>query len=301
MLTILAVPRGFVGSHAAIQRRALDSWTRCGPRVEVLLFGDEPGIRAVADEVGARWIGGVRTARSGRPCLDDVFLRAQQLASHPLLCYVNADILLRPSFVDAVHTVMDQRPRFLAVARRHELQLHHEEILALTDEELHARAEHIGQLAPPDAIDVFAFPRGLVRAMPPFVIGRPGWDNWMIYQARRSGVPVIDITPTAVVVHLDTAPGYAQGKQPIHDGESDHNRRLAGWASLFTVAEATDRLVDGDLVPVRRRPSRHTLRVTAALSPGVRAIVRPIRTLLAASRGGAAPDPFVSPPWRPDG
>ena len=82
---------------------------------------------------------------------------------------------------------------------------------ARTPEHLRAR----GRPHLPAGSDYFLFPRHLFAEIPEFAIGRAGWDNWMIYQARRQGWPVVDgddtdvrhIEPAGVVVAL-----YAKGK-----------------------------------------------------------------------------------------
>ena len=38
-----------------------------------------------------------------------------------------------------------------------------------------------GKVHPPQGSDFFAFHRSISLQMPPFLIGRPLWDNWMIY------------------------------------------------------------------------------------------------------------------------
>jgi hypothetical protein len=42
--------------------------------------------------------------------------------------------------------------------------------------------------------DYFAFTRGrYYKKIPPFVIGRVAWDNWLTWYVLDSGVPVVDI------------------------------------------------------------------------------------------------------------
>ena len=58
------------------------------------------------------------------------------------------------------------------------------------------------QQRPPQWIDYFAFSRGLYyKNTPAFVIGRPGWDNWLVWQARKSGARVVDATAVVQAVH----------------------------------------------------------------------------------------------------
>ena len=50
----------------------------------------------------------------------------------------------------------------------------------------------------PDAIDFFVFRKGTIGPLPDFTVGRPGWDNWMIWYARSVGMPVVDISPSTL-------------------------------------------------------------------------------------------------------
>ena len=57
------------------------------------------------------------------------------------------------------------------------------------------------QLHRPAGSDFFLFPKSCYQDIPDFIIGRAGWDNWMIYKARKEGWPVIDCTPSVMIVH----------------------------------------------------------------------------------------------------
>ena len=57
-----------------------------------------------------------------------------------------------------------------------------------------------GRLHPPGGSDYFVFPAACLRK-PPLAIGRAGWDNWMIYHARRQRWPVVDATAAVTVIH----------------------------------------------------------------------------------------------------
>ena len=80
-------------------------------------------------------------------------------------------------------------------------------------EVLSAMALTRGKQRTPEWIDYFAFPRGLCEEMPPFAVGRPGWDNWMIWKFRRSGVSVLDVSPSVVAIHQN------------HTSQSSHRHR----------------------------------------------------------------------------
>jgi hypothetical protein len=101
-------------------------------------------------------------------------------------------------------------------------------------------------LETPSAIDYFLFPAGTgLWEIPPFAVGRPGWDNWMIYHAISRRLPVIDVTAGVLALHQNH--GYQH--VPMQRGhawegpEADYNRRLAGSPDRlkYSLLDATHR------------------------------------------------------------
>ena len=100
LLTIFALPKPVRGDAGVIQRNAIQSWLRLQPACEGILLGAEPGTREVAAQVGANYEPDVSRSEQGTPLVSDLFLKAQRLASHDVLCYVNADMLLLNDLLD---------------------------------------------------------------------------------------------------------------------------------------------------------------------------------------------------------
>ena len=105
MLTIFTIPKPFSGHIGVIQRNAIMSWLSLIPECEVILFGDEPGIREIAQEFGIRHVPEIRKNEYGTPFLDDVFNHAQKIAHHDIICYCNADIIFFNDIIEAVKKI----------------------------------------------------------------------------------------------------------------------------------------------------------------------------------------------------
>jgi len=90
--------------------------------------------------------------------------------------------------------------------------------------------------------DFFIFPRECYLNMPDFAIGRSGWDNWMIYKARREGWKTIDITKSVVVGHENHDYSHLPGGNPPYRlPETQENIRLAGGKyHLFLLNDSID-------------------------------------------------------------
>jgi hypothetical protein len=253
MLTIFATPKPFRGHNGIIQRNAIGSWVRLHPDCEVILFGDEAGAAEVAEDLGVRHVPDVLRSEFGTKRLDYIFARAQEMARHDRLCYANCDMILLPSFCQAVDRVARWSPKFLMIGRRWDTPLTQKLDFEPIDwaSELREFATRSGKQQLTYAVDFFAFSRGLYADVPPFVVGRVYWDHWMVWKARSMKVPVVDATADVLAVHQnhDFAyhPGGLQGIKT--DAESKRNRALAGGQlHLYTIDHATHRLIDGLIV-----------------------------------------------------
>jgi hypothetical protein len=244
VVTIFAVPKPFAGHVGLIQENALGSWVALGPEVEVLLCGDESGVAEAAARAGVRHLPDVELSELGAPLLDSVFRAVQAAATHPRVAYANADIILLPDFLEALRRVRFRH--FLLVGRRWNTSLS-EPIDFGRDDWEHNLRELVateGRLKLPDAIDYFAFDRdGPLAELPPFVVGRPSWDNWMIYRARHLGIPVVDATGAVTAVHQDHdyshVPEGGGGRLAWLGPEAEINKSMVPPEQLFQTRHAT--------------------------------------------------------------
>jgi hypothetical protein len=256
-LTIFTAPKPFTNPHInMIQRNAIRSWVQMGSRVEVLLMGREEGLAEAAVELGVRHLPDVSTNEQGTPLVSSIFELARQHSASPLLAYVNADILLFPEFLDTALQLKKNAEKFLAVGQRWDLDLRQE--LAFHAGWEHALRDQVrtnARLHPASGSDYFLFPRACFADIPPFAIGRAGWDNWMIFEARRRRWLVVDATSDLVVVHQDHDYGHLPGGQPHYRlPETNVNIRLAGGRrALFSLQDAGYQLSSGKLRPVPRQ------------------------------------------------
>jgi hypothetical protein len=253
MLTIFAVPKPFQGHVATIQRNAIASWRRLTG--EVILFGNEEGIGDAARELGVRHVPEVARNRYGTPLLDDVFRKAELLSTTPVLVYANADVILREDFARAV-SLLPRRPCLL-VGRRWNLDLTERIDFDQPDwsATLERRARDADQQGGKMWLDYFAFRAGTLGEIPPFAVGRPYWDNWLLWRARSAGAWVIDGSLSLVVIHQNHDYGHvprAAGRL-WYGPEADENLRLAEDGRHGSLADATHCLWRGRVV--RKKPN----------------------------------------------
>jgi hypothetical protein len=252
MLTIFSTPKPFRGHSDIIQRNAIKSWTLLHPDVEVILFGDEDGAAEVAREFNIRNEREVRRSETGTKYLNFLFERAQRLASHNVLCYVNCDIMLMSSFGSAVQRSAALGRPFLMIGRRWDTDMTEPWDFTCPGWEQRLRllvSEH-GRRVHPWSIDYFVFSRELYSEMPPLVIGRNYWDNWLIWRAHDSGAAVIDASPAVTAVHQNHDYSYhARGAAgPMTDEQALRNKELAGnGRHMLPIYFATHRVTEAGL------------------------------------------------------
>lgn len=252
LITIFSAPKPFSDPHiATIQRNAIASWTKL-PDVNVILLGDEPGLAEAAADLGVSHIREILRSPSGAPLMDAMFRLAREFSPTPLYAIVNADIILFDDFVQAAKNVSAQKEKFVLMGQRWDADITEPlDFSAGWQEKLRSKVKSQGELHRPAGSDYFLFPVTTYQLLPPFIIGRAGWDNWMIYHALKSKFPAIDATVDVMIIHQNHDYSHLPGGQPHYKHpETDENIRLAGGRPMtrFTLLDTDKRLVDGKIL-----------------------------------------------------
>jgi hypothetical protein len=269
-LTIFAIPKAFRGQFEHIQLSAVESWTRLDPRPEIILFGDDPGTAEVAARFGLRHQPDVERNEHGTPRVDRLFATAQAIASNDLICYINSDIILTQRFIDSVSRVesLEANKPFLGVGRKTSLPI--TEPIDFTKADWAARLEEWaareGREVTYDS-DFFLFRRSHFPSMPPFAIGRCYWSSWFMWDTRRRGLDLVDLTGEVLSVeprhdysHAKSTGGHAR----LSGVEYEANRRLFRGCHYYTTVNATHSLTPDGLAraPASYTPLSYRVRLT---------------------------------------
>jgi hypothetical protein len=284
LITFFSAPKPFTHPHIAmIQRNAIKSWTLL-PDVEVILLGEEEGLVDAARELGVRHLPDVARNPSGTPLISSMFQLARENSTSDLLCIINADMILMSDFVRAAmesrSLLLEEHQRqaaaglqnFVLLSQRWDLDI--TQPLEFTEDwqnRLSSTVHRQGSLHRPAGSDFFLFPRSAYIDVPDFTIGRAGWDNWMIYRARKGKWPVIDCTPSVMIVHQNHDYSHLPGGKPHYEHpDTNENIRLAGGDAniRYTILDATHQLAGGKLT----RPKMTSLRFTRKLELFLRAV-----------------------------
>lgn len=270
LMTIFSAPKPFTNAHInIIQRNAIRSWLAL-PDVDVVLVGDETGMAEVCAEFGIAHLKDVAVNDKGTPLVSAIFAAARAYNENPLLCYVNADILLLPHIVERTRQALAQRDRFLLIGQRFDL-----DITGFLDfnpgweTRLQECIDREGVLHPPAGSDYFIFPRELYQQIPDFAIGRAGWDNWMIYHAVSQPWPAVDATGSIIIAHQNHDYHHLQDAQPHYkQNETLINAALGGgMRKMYMLLDAEREMIAGVIRPPRPRPVRWIRAAERVLQP----------------------------------
>ncbi len=272
LITLFSAPKPFTDPHIAmIQRNAIKSWTLL-PDVEVILLGEETGLAEAAKELGVKHVSHVERNDSGVPLISSMFQLARENSNSKLLCIINADMILMQDFVEAASRSRMLRDEFVLLSQRWDYDITTAiDFAEGWESQLRESVRKQNQLHRPAGSDFFLFPKSCYQDIPNFTIGRAGWDNWMIYKARKENWPVTDCTPSVMIVHQNHDYSHLPGgKSHYEHPETNENIRLAGGQAniRYTILDATHRLADGTLI----RPKMTSLRFMRKIELFLRAV-----------------------------
>lgn len=261
MIKLVTVPKEYKGHVGVIQENALRSWLRLlGPEA-IMVFGKDHTVLEMGHKYGIRVVLDVACNEYGTPYLHHIFGLAATAGGTDLIAYVNADCILDSHFLKGVTELLSLRgeqKRFLLSAQR--VNIVAEELIDFADPDVAKVLEYkinSGVQDSKSAMDVFVFPPVMVDSFPPFLVGRPGWDQWFIWQARNSGASVIDATETFRVIHQSHDYRHVEGgwREACLGAEAVYNRRLASGNQADLAEARTHILRDGRLEPISDLPA----------------------------------------------
>lgn len=255
MVTIFTTAKPFTGKVKISQMNALRSWEVLNSDIEIILFGNGEGYKEAAEELGLLHIPDVQVSEKGTPLVSSMFELAALHGRHDLQAYVNCDIILMEDFVEAAKRVDFEH--FMMVGQRWDIDVNEE--IDFTDVLWQKRLKEKilpENLHPPTGCDYFLYRRGIWKDLPPMVVGRAGYDNWLIYYCRSKGINVIDATEVVIAIHQNHDYSHLmRGMDEAWTGsEAQSNITLSGgYDHIFTIKDADWRLTPRGIVKNRCR------------------------------------------------
>ena len=184
-----------------------------------------------------------------------MFLTGQALATNPVVCWANADIIFTGDLMRAATVVAARmRPKATtwSVAVPDLDQLEPIEFHPTWESQIVDRV-HTGR-AQAGGMDLyFMFTRGLFDDLPPFAIGRPGYDQWLIWRAADLGADVIDATDAVLAVHQRHDYSHVGTRAAVFGGvEAQRNAAIVDdWRHYHSISYAARLGPEGRVRPAR--------------------------------------------------
>jgi hypothetical protein len=248
MLTIFSTPKPFEGHIDVIQRNAITSWTFLKPRPEIILFGNDKGIKEICAELKLIHIPVIGSNEYGTPLVSELFKQAESSATNDLMCYVNADIILLTDFMELTKRLDFLGNKIVAVAHRWDVDVKEFIDFSVSGWEKKFKQSVIekGDLQE-GGWDYIVYPKELYENILPFSIGRGYWDAWLGLEARRLGAMLLNTTNLAMAIHQNH--GYFKSQNTDSPEQQQNWKLIGGWRYIFQRSTATHIIKDNKIVP----------------------------------------------------
>jgi hypothetical protein len=203
-LTFFSVPRP-VSTEALYNRTklAISSWLSASPTARVTLFVNrtefDPSdklpteLETLFGHGRVTYAGGLKHDLTGVPYIDDWFRQGIRQSQSKYVCFINSDILISADWLSRVSTVDTalQDRSVLMIGQRIDFDIKEElfDGLTFTQSTFLKQVDAMVQNSPhtdhsPYGVDTFTFRLDRMpfdpERIPPFLMGRYNWDNWII-------------------------------------------------------------------------------------------------------------------------
>lgn len=216
-----------------IYQNTIRNWQLLKPWVQPILYtiSGELDMSKYALEHGWAVLSVPRTSKQGVPILRHMFLHAQDHYNATYYGYANGDILFTRGLVNTLEAVKPSLPnmkQLLIVGRRTNFQLKPKQSISTLEEV--AKFGKKGKLFSTNAQDYFISTRNGYpwKTIPDFVVGRVGYDNWLVVTALVKRMFTIDTTLTLLALHQTGSDGNFAGHSKKPKGDTYINYGLAG-------------------------------------------------------------------------
>lgn len=247
LLTIFTTAKPFTNHQIrVIQNNAFSNWDILKPRPEVIVFGNEAGVKEACLKYGFIHVPNVAVDECSCPLASEMFQKAKELAKSDVLLYVNSDILFADNSINKLAVFLKKKKvGFFVTGVRNDVSV---------DKLIEFRGNWANKLflnSNPNnslAKDYFLFNKNYFDKVPDLVVGKYYWDNWFLHNAIVSGKPVIDATKSVLVFHQN------HPKNPSLENYSDvavqKNLALLGGNKEKVISRVL--FVPNEVVPVKK-------------------------------------------------
>jgi len=200
MLTIGTTPRPLENTaNRSGFEAAVKSWMKLEPTPQVLVFGNYP---KVIGDLGATMVENFDHEPDGRPYFNSFVAKTEELAIHPFVMYITDHLIVLPGLMEALGEVAGQLDQFLMMGMRWTGNV--VPIDFSNNDWWKPIAGRIGDITKTGNVgakDWLVWRKPWPQPIPPFIMGMPWYDTWMVVEAQKRMIPRIDATAVIKTVH----------------------------------------------------------------------------------------------------
>jgi hypothetical protein len=249
MFTIFSCPKDFTSLFGIIQRNAINSWLKLDPKPYIILFGIEnEDIKNEFNDENIIFLPINEINEYKTPYINRIFESAIKHSPSDTLCYVNSDIILFNDFPKTIENLISHK-KYFGVGNRYNVEINH--LINFSDGSFDKRnylvEENIDIYT---GSDYFIFNKHALKDIPQFLIGRTCWDNWLMYNAVKDNLNLIDCSAEISCIHQKHDYSHIKTSKSKHykGVERDFNfKSLGGIGKLYTILDAKYYFFNGAL------------------------------------------------------
>ena len=213
-------------SKYLIHNITVNNWVSLRPYVIPVVFTNESALENECIKNGWEVLPVPVAAAGGVPVLKYMYQNVMSKYNSSFYAFCNGDILFTDKLMDTLIAILNStvnitQPTLIVGQRTNVKNVTLEE--GSTWNRVATIARTRGKLFTGWAEDFFITPRAYPwPEMPEVVIGRRAYDNWLVYNSRKSHYNVIDVTRSLLAVHQTDEAGNFEGHHHEH-GDYNHN------------------------------------------------------------------------------
>ena len=220
----------------SIHNRTLRNWAALSPYMDPVLFVPHTEVNTSSWPMAAKsqnWdVRILHDLRNELPIIKAMFMEILKSSNTPFVGYANADILFDTSLISTLSalskSVHVQNKMTLVVGRRRNVNVTTFDLGDGDDLDMISEMDQ-RQLFHGFAQDYFIISRqGLPwDDIPDFVVGRNGYDNWLVVKGQDWGLTLVDASRTLLALHQVGIDGFKSGSRTVPKDTLRLNKMLA--------------------------------------------------------------------------
>jgi hypothetical protein len=226
MITFFTTCKNFTGLFGVIQTNALKCWHSLGIPIEVIVFGNSQGLEELKKVLPIVHVPEINAFEGRVPYINAMFQKANEIAKYDILCFLNADILLTGEFVKIISEIHKKlKSNYLIVGQRINIDV---DFLINFEKDFENELKLLankGSIHHSNGSDLFVFAKGQypLGSIPDLLVGRSGWDLWMIFNSRQKRYKTIDLSNHYLIYHQNHDYSHKVANVKLREEEDQRN------------------------------------------------------------------------------